>query len=41
MGIVESLMQTLWTADPRKLESHYAEMKFRARPAVTCPSPNC
>ena len=32
MGIVESLMQTLWTADPRKLESHYAEMKFRLGP---------
>lgn len=32
MGIVESLMQTLWTADPRKLESHYAEMKVRVGP---------
>jgi branched-chain amino acid transport system permease protein len=32
MGIVESLMQTVWTADPRKLESHYAEMKFRLGP---------
>src|SRR4051795_13022941 len=32
MGILESLMQTIWTADPRKLESHYAEMKFRLGP---------
>jgi branched-chain amino acid transport system permease protein len=32
MGIVESLMQTVWTADPRKLESHYADMKFRLGP---------
>jgi branched-chain amino acid transport system permease protein len=32
MGIAESLMQTLWTADPRKLDSHYAEMKFRLGP---------
>ena len=32
MGIVESLMQTLWTADPRKMESTYAEMKVRAGP---------
>jgi branched-chain amino acid transport system permease protein len=32
MGIVESVMQTIWTADPRKLESHYAEMKFRIGP---------
>ncbi len=32
MGIVESVMQTIWTADPRKLESHYGEMKFRLGP---------
>jgi branched-chain amino acid transport system permease protein len=32
MGIVESLMQTVWTADPRKLDSHYADMKFRLGP---------
>lgn len=32
MGILESLMQTIWTADPRKLESHYAELKFRLGP---------
>jgi branched-chain amino acid transport system permease protein len=32
MGILESLMQTVWTADPRKLESHYAEMKLRLGP---------
>lgn len=32
MGIVESLMQTIWTADPRKLESHYAQLKFRLGP---------
>jgi branched-chain amino acid transport system permease protein len=32
MGIGESVMQTVWTADPRKLESHYAEMKFRLGP---------
>ncbi len=32
MGIVESLMQTLWTADPRKLDSHYAELKLRVGP---------
>ena len=32
MGIVESLMQTVWTADPRKLESRYADMKLRLGP---------
>ncbi|TFZ00693.1 branched-chain amino acid ABC transporter permease [Ramlibacter henchirensis] len=32
MGIAESVMQTIWTADPRKLESHYAEMKLRLGP---------
>ncbi|MBI5275918.1 MAG: branched-chain amino acid ABC transporter permease [Burkholderiales bacterium] len=32
MGIVESVMQTLWTADPRKMESAYADMKLRAGP---------
>src|SRR3954451_21904244 len=32
MGIAESVMQTVWTADPRKLDSHYAEMKFRLGP---------
>ena len=32
MGIVESLMQTVWTADPRKLDSHYAELKLRMGP---------
>jgi branched-chain amino acid transport system permease protein len=32
MGIVESLMQTIWTADPRKLDSHYAQMKLRLGP---------
>jgi branched-chain amino acid transport system permease protein len=32
MGIAESAMQTLWTADPRKLDSHYAELKFRLGP---------
>lgn len=32
MGIVESLMQSIWTADPRKLESHYADMKLRLGP---------
>jgi branched-chain amino acid transport system permease protein len=32
MGVVESLMQTIWTADPRKLESHYAELKLRLGP---------
>ena len=29
MGIVESLIQSIWTADFRKLESSYAHMKFR------------
>ncbi|HUP05802.1 MAG TPA: branched-chain amino acid ABC transporter permease [Caldimonas sp.] len=28
-GIVESLIQSIWTADFRKLESHYAQEKFR------------
>jgi len=28
-GIVEALIQGIWTADVRKLESHYAEQKFR------------
>jgi branched-chain amino acid transport system permease protein len=32
MGIVESIMQTIWTADPRKMESSYADMKLRAGP---------
>ena len=32
MGIAESVMQTIWTADPRKLESHWADMKFRIGP---------
>jgi branched-chain amino acid transport system permease protein len=32
MGIFESLMQMVWTADPRKLDSRYAEMKFRIGP---------
>lgn len=32
MGIAESIMQTIWTADPRKLESAYATMKFRLGP---------
>ncbi len=32
MGIAESLMQSIWTADPRKLESAYADMKFRLGP---------
>jgi branched-chain amino acid transport system permease protein len=32
MSIAESLMQTLWTADPRKLESHYAQMTVRLGP---------
>src|SRR5512140_489693 len=29
MGIAESVMQYFWTADPRKMESHYADLKFR------------
>jgi branched-chain amino acid transport system permease protein len=28
-GIVEALIQTIWTADFRRLESHYAHEKFR------------
>ena len=28
-GIVEALIQSIWTADFRKLESHYAEEKFK------------
>jgi len=28
-GIIESLIQSIWTADFRKLESRYAEMKFK------------
>ncbi|MES2099325.1 MAG: branched-chain amino acid ABC transporter permease [Pseudomonadota bacterium] len=29
VGIIEAIIQTLWTADFRKLESHYGEMKFK------------
>ncbi|MEP6877036.1 MAG: branched-chain amino acid ABC transporter permease [Burkholderiales bacterium] len=29
MGIVEAFIQTIWTADFRKLESSYGEMKFK------------
>ncbi|HEY1229106.1 MAG TPA: branched-chain amino acid ABC transporter permease [Ramlibacter sp.] len=32
MGIAESVMQTVWTADPRKLDSHWADMKLRLGP---------
>jgi branched-chain amino acid transport system permease protein len=32
MGIAESVMQTIWTADPRKLESHWGDLKFRIGP---------
>jgi branched-chain amino acid transport system permease protein len=32
MGIAESVMQTVWTADPRKLESHWSDMKLRVGP---------
>src|SRR5438105_4879668 len=32
MGIAESVMQTIWTADPRKLESHWSDLKFRIGP---------
>ena len=32
MGIAESVMQTIWTADPRKLDSHWADLKFRVGP---------
>jgi len=28
-GIIEALIQTIWTADFRRLESHYAHEKFR------------
>ncbi|VTU39482.1 LIV-I protein H [Variovorax sp. PBL-H6] len=28
-GIAESVMQSIWTADFRKLESHYGEQKFK------------
>jgi branched-chain amino acid transport system permease protein len=28
-GIVEALIQTIWTADFRKLESHYGEQRFK------------
>ena len=29
MGIIESIIQTIWTADFRKLESSYGEQKFK------------
>ena len=29
MGIVEALIQSIWTADFRKLESHYSNLKFK------------
>jgi len=32
MGIAESAMQTIWTADPRKLESHWSDLKLRVGP---------
>jgi branched-chain amino acid transport system permease protein len=32
MGIVEAAIQTIWTADFRKLESTYANLKFRLGP---------
>jgi len=32
MGIVEAIIQTIWTADFRKLESSYAQLKFKAGP---------
>jgi branched-chain amino acid transport system permease protein len=32
MGIAESVMQSFWTADPRKMESAYANMKIRLGP---------
>src|SRR3954462_430946 len=32
MGIAESVMQTVWTADPRKLDSHWSDMKLRLGP---------
>jgi branched-chain amino acid transport system permease protein len=32
MGIAESVMQTIWTADPRKLDSHWGDLKFRVGP---------
>ncbi|HEY8050209.1 MAG TPA: branched-chain amino acid ABC transporter permease [Ramlibacter sp.] len=32
MGVAESLMQSIWTADPRKLESHWGDLKFRIGP---------
>ena len=32
MGIVEAIIQTIWTADFRKLESSYAQLKFKVGP---------
>src|SRR3954465_14109049 len=32
MGIAESIMQTIWTADPRKLDSHWGDLKLRIGP---------
>jgi branched-chain amino acid transport system permease protein len=29
VGIIEAIIQTIWTADFRKLESHYGDMKFK------------
>ncbi|HEY9239192.1 MAG TPA: branched-chain amino acid ABC transporter permease [Burkholderiaceae bacterium] len=29
VGIIEAIIQTIWTADFRKLESHYGELKFK------------
>ena len=39
-GIVEALIQSIWTADFRKLESSYANVKFegRRRCSSRCPS---
>lgn len=29
MGVIEALIQSIWTADFRKLESHYSDAKFK------------
>ena len=34
VGIIEAIIQTIWTADFRKLESHYGEHEVQGRRAV-------
>ena len=39
-GIIEALIQSIWTADFRKLESSYGEHEVQARRRCTCRCPS-